>query len=321
MSEGIDVSQQPLFVPAPPGWYACPGDPPGIARHWDSRKWLCEIRGPIRDHFDYLREMSFQGLTLDDKVLLRRLTAEVSAIEDLVLSRPTANPPLVQIAAPPPYIPPPVDPYTSVPLPAHGMAGSSMSSGNGKRFASTGRGNGSKRKIMVAVIAVIAVVGVLGLVAVRLASSGIASTFFASTPASLAVSSCVTLSYPSGGTDEQDVTWAPSECKTETGGPVSYTVISKLPGAAACDTDSQYVQTFTSKNAVASTYCLMENVTVGQCLYEDPKGFFFDVPCTDVRAGVKVALSVNQGADYQCPASTEPWQFPSANHTYCLQKP
>ena len=311
------MSQQPLFVPAPAGWYPCPGDPPGIARRWDGKQWLCEIRGPISDHFDYLRAMSVQGLTPDDQALLRQLTADVSAIEDLVLLRPTANPPLVEIAAPPPYVPPPVDPYTSVPLPAHGMAGSSMSSGHGQRFASPGRSNGGKRKVMVAVIAV---VGVLALVAVRLAFSGV-SAFFASTPASLAVNSCVTLSYPSGGADEQDVTWTSSECKTASGGPVSYTVISKLTGAGACDTDSQYVQTFTNKNAVANTYCLMENLTVGQCLYEDAKGFYFDVPCTDVRAVVKVAVSVDQGTNYQCPGSTEPWQFPAAIRTYFLQKP
>ena len=192
-----------------------------------------------------------------------------------------------------------------------------MSSGRGQRFASPGWSNGGKRKI---VVAVIAVVGVVALVAVRLAFSGV-SAFFASTPAALAVNSCVTLSYPSGGTDQQDVTWTSSQCQTTSGGPVSYTVVSKLTGAAACDTDSQYVQTFTSKKAVANTYCLMENLTVGQCLYEDAKGFYFDVPCTDVRAGAKVAVSVNQGTNYQCPDSTQPWQFPAANHTYCLQKP
>jgi len=314
--EGIDVSQQPLFVPAPTGWYACPGDPPGITRRWDGKQWLCEIRGPIRDHFDYLRAMSVQGLTPQDQALLRQLTAEVSAIEDLVLSRPTANPPLVQIAAPPPYVPPPVDPYTSVPMPAHAMAGSSATSGNGHRFAAPDRRAGGKRKV-----AVLAIVGILALIAVRVGFSVFGSTFSSSTTAALVVNSCVTLSYPSGGTDEQDVTWASSQCQTASGGPVSYKVISKLTGAAACDTDSQYVQTFTSKNTVTNTYCLMENLTVGQCLYEDAKGFYFDVPCTDVRASIKVAESVNQGADYQCPHSTASWLFRSANHTYCIQKP
>jgi hypothetical protein len=315
VSEGIDVSQQPLFVPATAGWYACPGDPPGIGRRWDGKKWLCEIRGPIRDHFDYLRAMSGQGLTPEDQAQLRQLTTDVSAIEDLVLSRPTANPPLVQIAAPPPYVPPPVDPYTSVPLPAHAMAGSSASSGNGQRFAAPVKRRGGKGKWVLAVVVVLVLVGGY------FGFSTVVSHFTSSAPATLAVGSCVTLSYPSGGTDEQDVTWTSSQCQTPSGGPVSYKVVSKLAGAAACDTDSQYVQTFTSKNAVANTYCLMENLTVGQCLYEDAKGFYFDVPCTDVRAGIKVAVSVNQGANYQCPDSTEPWQFPSANQTYCIQKP
>ena len=319
VSEGIDVSQQPLFAPAPAGWYACPGDPPGIGRHWNGKKWLCEIRGPIRDHFDYLRfdylrAMSAQGLTPGDQALLRQLTNEVSAIEDLVLTRPTANPPLEQIAAPPPYVPPPVDPYTSVPLPMHAMAGSSASFGNGQRFAAPEKRRGGVGKW------VIAVVGVLVLIAGYFGFSTVVSHFTSSAPATLAVDSCLTLSYPSGGTDEQDVTWTSSQCQTASGGPVSYKVVSKLAGAAACDTDSQYVQTFTSKNAVANTYCLMENLTVGQCLYEDAKGSF-DVPCTDVRAGVKVAVSVDQGTNYQCPDSTQPWQFPAANRTYCLQKP
>ena len=260
------MSQQPLFVPAPAGWYACPGDPPGIGRHWDGKQWLCEIRGPIRDHFDYLRAMSVQGLAPDDQALLRQLTTEVSAIEDLVLLRPTANPPLVQIAAPPPYVPPPVDPYTSMPLPAHGMAGSSMSSGRGQRFASPGRSGMGKW--------VIAAVGVMVLIAGYFGFSTVVSHFTSSAPATLAVNSCVTLSPPSGSTDQQDVTWTSSQCQTTSGGPVSYTVVSKLTGDADCDTDSQYVQTFTSKNAVANTYCLMENLTVGQCLYDDANGFY-----------------------------------------------
>ena len=312
------MSQQPLFVPAPPGWYPCPGDPPGIGRHWDGKQWLCEIRGPIRDHFDYLRAMSVQGLSVEDQALLRRLTAEVSTIEDLVLAQPAANPPLVQIAAPPPYVPPPVDPHTSLSLPAHGMAGPSVSSRMGARFAVPNRRLGGRRKIMVAVIGVVVV---LALVAVRLVFSGIVSAFLPSTPASLAVNSCVTLSYPTGGTDVQAVTWAKSECVTAPGGPVSYVVVSKLAGSAACDTDSQYVQTFTSSKAVAYTYCLMENLIVGQCLYVDAKGFYYDVPCTDARAGIKVSIRVDKGSDYSCPDGTKSWQFPTGNRTYCLIKP
>jgi hypothetical protein len=317
VSEGIHLFQQPLFVPASAGWYACPGDPPGITRHWDGRQWLCEIRGPIRDHFECLRVASPQGLTPDDQALLRQLTAEVSRIEDAVLAAPTANPPLVQIAALPPYVPPPIDPYTSAPLPTHAMAGASLSMGAGQRFAPAAPGGGRRRKVL---IAVIAVVGVLALVAVRLAFMGV-SAFVAGASPSLAVNSCVTLSYPSGGTDSQDVTWTTSECKTMSGGAVSYTVISKLPGSAACDEDSQYVQTLNSKNGVANTFCLMENLTAGQCLYEDGKGFYFDVACTDSRAGLKVSVSADQGSDYSCPDGTKSWRFPAGNRTYCLVKP
>jgi hypothetical protein len=56
-------------------------------------------------------------------------------------------------------------------------------------------------------------------------------------------------------------------------------------------------------------------------LYVDAKGFYFDVPCTDVRAVVKVSLSVDQGSAFSCPDGTKPWQFPAGNRTYCLTKP
>ena len=311
------MSQQPLFVPAAAGWYACPGDPPGVTRHWDGKKWLCEIHGPIRDHFDYLRALSIQGLSPDDLVILKQLTNEVSRIEDLALVGPTLNPPLVQIAAPPSYIRPPVDPYTSAPLPTHGMAGASQSVGNGQRFAVSGTSTSNRNKILVAVVAVVAVVVLTGggLVVGRMAG------MFGSAPASLALNSCITLSYPSGGTDAQDITWTKSECTTASGGPVSYSVIAKLAGSAACDEDSQYVQTLNGNKKVADTYCLMENLTAGECLYEDHQGFYFDVACTDVRAVVKVSVSVNQGSNFTCPGGTTSWTFPSASRTYCLTKP
>lgn len=316
MSEGIDLSQQPLFVPAAAGWYACPGDPPGVTRHWDGKQWLCEIRGPIREHFDYLRAMSLQGLSPDDQAVLRQLTHEVSTIEDLALAHPTANPPLVQIAAPPPYVPPPIDPYTSVPLPARGMAGSSSAVGSGQRFAPSGRGIG-KRKI---VVAVIAVVGVLAVIAIRFVFMGV-SAYFAGESTALTVNSCVTLSSTPGTTDSQNITWTSSTCTTAAGAPVSYTVVSKLTGTATCDPDSQYVQSLNSSKAVAYTYCLMKNLTAGACLYEDPKGFYFDVACADARATMKVTTSVDQGSGFTCPDGTQAWQFPAGNRTYCLTKP
>lgn len=321
MIEGIHLSQQPLFVPAAAGWYPCPGDPPQVTRRWDGKKWLCEIRGPIRDHFDHLRALSVQGLSPDDLAVLKQLTREVSSIEDLALSRPTANPPLVQIAAPPPYIPPPVDPYTSAPLPTHAMAGSSTSAANGQRFAA---GDGGKAKGKVGtrkIIVVVALIGILGVVAIGLAFKSIGPALFTRAPASLAVNSCITLSQPSGSTDAQEVTWTSSACTTSSGAAVTYTVVSKLDGNGTCDVDSQYVQTFTSANAVANTYCLMENLTAGQCIYEDAKGFYFDVACTDSRAAIKVSVAVNQGSGYTCADGTKSWTFPSGNRTYCLVKP
>ncbi|MHB1008462.1 MAG: hypothetical protein ACYC1E_04280 [Propionibacteriaceae bacterium] len=139
------MSQHQLFVPAAPGWYVRPGDPPEITRHWDGRQWLCEIRGPIRDEFDYLRALSFQGLSPEDQRVLGRLTGEVSRIEDLVLAFPTADPPLVQVDAPSVYTPPPVDPYTSIPLAAH-------QPGAAQRSAAA-----ASRKVLVAIVAVVLV--------------------------------------------------------------------------------------------------------------------------------------------------------------------
>jgi hypothetical protein len=199
------------------------------------------------------------------------------------------------------------------------MAGSSSSAASGQRFAGAekGKGRSGTRKIIV----VVALIGILGVVAIGLAFKSIGPALFTRAPASLTVNSCITLSQPSGSTDAQEVTWTSSACTTASGAPVTYTVISKLDGSGTCDVDSQYVQTFTSANAVANTYCLMENLTAGQCVYEDAKGFYFDVACTDSRAAIKVAVSVNQGSGFSCPDGTKSWTFPSGNRTYCLTKP
>ncbi len=138
------MSQHQLFVPATPGWYVRPGDPPDITRHWDGKQWLCEVRGPIRDEFDYLRALYFQGLSPEDQRALKRLTVEVSRIEDLVLAVPTAVPPLVQVDAPTAYTPPPVDPYTSIPLASH-------QPGAAQRSAA----RAAARKVLLAIVAVV----------------------------------------------------------------------------------------------------------------------------------------------------------------------
>lgn len=470
------MSQQPLFVPASDGWYARPGDPPGVMRHWDGKTWQCEFRGPIKDHFNHLRSLDPATRSDADRDLLKQLTRDVSDIEDLVLGDPSANPPLVQIAAPAPYIPPPTatygtglsatpssyapppqaapvfrgpqppqpiaqpmaqpmaqapmapapmapaplaqppvaqpmvqppvvqpmaqpaamaqapmaqppvapspmtymgppptqpyaapqpaaqpglkpyapqqsappatQPYVPVqpaqptnqpyqPQPAQtpqqppqaqmpqqyaptfGQPVPPIPSGGPVPPVRTKKRPNWLRRGLVIVLTLI--VGT----AVRFGFSAVAdSTIFSSTTsANLAVSSCVTLSYPVGATDSKSVKWAKSDCTTPTNGPVSYVIVSKLTGAAQCDPDSQYVQTFSSGSKVSYTFCLMENVTVGQCLYEDDKGFLFDVPCTDTRALVKVAQRVDQGSGVECAAGEGAWRFPAGNRTYCLSKP
>lgn len=299
------MSQQQLFVPAAPGWYVRPGDPPDVTRHWDGRQWLCEIRGPIRDHFDHLRAKSLQGLTPEEQEILRRLTHDVSAIEDLVLASPTANPPLVEIAAPPPYAPPPIDPYTSVPIPAQGVPG---------RALPTSRRRG--RVIALVVVVVLVLLVVVG----KLFLSGVLSSVLSPAPPALSVGSCVTLSSPAGSKDPPDVTWAKSACTTSAGGPVSFTVIAVLDKTGTCDADSQYVQTFAGAKDVRSTYCLMENLTAGECLSEDAKGFYVDVACTDSRATLKVAQKTDQGSGVACAAGSDTWEFPTGNRTYCVAK-
>lgn len=416
------MSQQPLFVPATDGWYARPGDPPDIVRHWDGKQWQCEFRGPIKDHFNHLRSMDPETRTDADRDLLKRLTHDVSTIEDLVLDDPRSNPPLVQMAAPPPYIPPPVasygtgptapkvQTYTSKPpvapvfmgqaptppagppmaymgqnptpqqyqgqpgpqqfvgqpatqpyggpsatqvyvgpsatqayvpqpapqpfapqshpghpgmqhphAPAHGQPGPAERPGGAPRFsAPTKKGSRWLRRGLVIAL-VVAVAGV----AVRFGIPAVANStlFSSSTTAGLAVSSCVTLSYPAGATDDKSVAWAKSECATTPGSPVSYVIVSKLAGAAQCDPDSQFVQTFSTGSTVTYTFCLMENVTEGQCLYEDGKGFLFDVPCSDTRALVKISQRVDQGSGVECAAGEGAWRFPAGNRTYCLTKP
>ncbi|MGV8847931.1 MAG: hypothetical protein ACOH16_00140 [Propionibacteriaceae bacterium] len=390
------MSQQPLFVPASDGWYARPGDPPGIARHWDGKTWQCEFRGPMKDHFNHLRSMPAEMRSDADRDLLKKLTNDVSDIEDLVMGDPSANPPLVQIAAPPPYIPPPVATYGTGPspkapsygapppvvpvylgqqptpalgqpmgqpmqpmpqapmayigppptqpympqpptepymsqqqqqpvfppmlqghAPAHGQPGPSATPGGTPRFSAP-RKKGFRWLRVGLIVGLVAVVGVVG----RFGATALANTtLFSSTSAALAVSSCVTLSYPSGATDEESVSWAKSECTTTSDGPVSYIIVSKLAGAAQCDPDSQYVQTFSTGTTVAYTYCLMENLTVGQCVYEDGKGFLFDVPCSDTRALVKISQRVDKGSGVECAVGEGSWRFPAGNRTYCLSKP
>lgn len=306
------MSQQQLFVPAAPGWYVRPGDPPDVTRRWDGRQWLCEIKGPIRDHFDYLRAKSMQGLSPEEQDVLRRLTHDVSAIEDLVLPSPTANPPLVQIAAPPPYAPPPVDPYTSVPISQGNPAWTGPQAG-GQRPP---RGRAGR------------VIGRVALTLVLIPLVAIFKVFVydqigkatGTSLTSLTVGSCITLAYPPRATGPEDVTWSKGDCATASGGPVSYTVIAKLDPSSRCDADAQYVQSYGTGKKATATYCLMENLKAGECLYEDEKGFYFDVACTDSRAMIKITQRADQGTGVACGGGADSWEFPAGNRTYCFTK-
>lgn len=288
-----------------------PGDPAGVERHWNGKQWQCEIRGPIRDRFDRLRSVPFDALSPDDQQQLRRLTSEVSAIEDLVLAAPSENPPLIEVEAPRAYVPPPVDTYglpQRPPVPP-GVSAYAMHPGPAR---DTRKRSSKVVGIVAAVVVTVLMIGVRVAFLVIPAATGTAS---------LAMNSCVTLSYPSTGTDSQDVTWTKAECSTSSGGPVSYTVYAVLPGEGTCDKDSQFIQTYTANKSVKSTYCLMENIAFGQCLYEDDRGFMYDVACDDPRAAAKVVARADQGSGYACPGTDEAWAFPSANRTYCVGRP
>jgi len=239
--------------------------------------------------------------------------------------KPMAQPPYVAPPTQPAYVAQPSQlPFVPQPplhhayAPTHGQPGPSEMPGGAPRFSeakSKKKANSLRRGLVIAVVVVIGV-------AVRFGFTAVAnSALLSSTSAALAVSSCVTLSYPAGATDQKSVSWAKSDCATASGGPVSYIIVSKLPGAAQCDPDSQYVQTFSTGSTVSYTYCLMENVTVGQCLYQDDKGFLFDVPCSDTRALVKVSQRVDQGSGVECTGGLGAWRFPTGNRTYCLSKP
>ena len=173
---------------------------------------------------------------------------------------------------------------------------------------------GASRKILLVAIPVLVVLLAVGGYAFR------SKLPFVSGTASLAVDSCVTLATRSGASDAHSVTWKAGDCATAANGPVSYLVVSKLAGVAQCDPDSQYIQT-SSGTAVDFTYCLMENLKEGQCVYEDEAGLMFDVPCSDSRAVIKIAVRADQGSGYSCPTDTSMWRFPAGNRTYCFSKP
>lgn len=141
--------------------------------------------------------------------------------------------------------------------------------------------------------------------------------------ADLVIGKCVTIAPPPVSSNERDVSWTRSDCQTVAGGPVSYQVTRKLKGSASCG-DSQYIETYLTRDgkevSVTNTYCLMENLTVGECIYADAKGYEFDVPCTSSRAMVKVAGMTERGSGVTCDAGQAPLEFNPPGRTYCLAK-
>jgi len=304
--------QPPLYVPAGAGWFPRPGDPPNHLRYWDGRQWLCDVRGAERDHFNHLRSLPPEARSPQDEELLRWLTAEVSRIEDLVLSDPRANPPLVerpQVA----LSAPPADPYAGhAPAWSGSPAYPTAPSRAARPYRSLPpRSGGLLGK------------GVAGVVVVVLFFVGrFALGFFASTASEatvLKVGACITISYPATGTAADDLTYNAATCVTKPGGKVSYTIVAKSAGKAACDADADSFHTyFSDKNSVAYTYCLMANLAKGECLYIDSKGFAFDVACTDSTAMLKITTVENKGTGVACAATEKAIAYPSNNRTYCL---
>jgi hypothetical protein len=143
--------------------------------------------------------------------------------------------------------------------------------------------------------------------------------------ADLKIGKCVTIAAPplSSSTGNR-VSWTSSDCQTAAGGPVSYQVTQKLNGSASCG-KSQFIEMYLTKDgkkiSVTSTYCLMENLTGGECIYSDAKNYEFDVPCTDTRAVAKVTKRVEQGSGVTCGTREVPLAFNPPGRTYCLAKP
>jgi hypothetical protein len=174
-----------------------------------------------------------------------------------------------------------------------------------------------RRKVVLLIGLVIGVLAFGGLVYWANWASGPQNT------ADLAIGKCVTIAPPPVSSTERDVSWTPSDCQTVAGGSVSYQVTQKLKGAASCG-DSQYIEMYLSKDgkkvSVTNTYCLMENLTVGECIYADAKNYEFDVPCTSAKAMVKVASRTEQGSGVTCVAGQMALEFNPPGRTYCLAK-
>lgn len=318
------MTQTPLYVPAPLGWYARPGDPPNHVRAWDGRRWACEVHGPARDHFDYLRSIPPENRSPEEQALLKRLTAEVSAIEDLVLADPAGNPPLVM--APPPVPMAPADPYAGnqAYAPYGGSASYTPAFALPSRSAGPKRGSAPRRAAGALGWGIVRVLGggvvIIALLVVKLGFWGAVSD--TNTASVMAVDKCITLTDASTQRATDDLTFDKADCVTKSNSKVSYRILSKIEGEADCGKDVDSVETYDrSTDKTTFTYCLMPNLAKGECLYIDSKNFAYDVPCTDTRAVIKVTVAEDKGSGVACGPKEDPLVYPTANRSYCFGAP
>lgn len=280
------------FTLAPPGWYARAGDPPMLARWWDGQAWTRDVRGP--------------------------LPPNPFPIQSLVDGRERENVPL--IGPPVPRFAPAANFAPAAPFaPAStGAVPAWMGTTPARTWWKQPKPLTRRRKVVLLIALVVGVLAVGGLVYYANWASG------PQNEADLAIGKCVTIAPPPVSSNERDVSWTPSDCQTVAGGPVSYQVTQKLKGSASCG-DSQYIEMYLTKDgkevSVTNTYCLMENLTVGECLYADAKNYEFDVACSDSRAVVKVSSRTDQGSGVTCATSEVPLAFDPPGRTYCLAKP
>lgn len=274
------------FTLAPPGWYSRPGDPTMLVRWWDGQAWTRQVRGPM--------------------------PPDPFPIQSLVDGHERENAPLAQPASAQPSFAPRAfgAPQPSM---APGWAAASWNQPKPQRQPLS-RG----KKVLVLAFVLVAVVAVGGI------GYGVSTLFGNKNTADLTVGACVTIAAPVLKSTETDVGWTKADCQTVAGAPVSYQITQKLTGAGTCE-HNEYLKTYLARDgkvvSVTNTYCLMENLAVGECIYADTSKFEFDVPCTDSRATAKVTKRVEQGSGVTCAAHEAPLTYNPPGRTYCVTKP